>query len=348
MNPVKRIVVALTAISLATGLTACDPPMPDDIKVSLSEQTVICEPGLAELQLPEAIADLGLTWSDAMASACTDMQLTVVDSLTEKSGLVISPIGTASESAFLKVPFALDAAVLVVNLPDVFEIYLSAASIKAIFSGEITSWNDPMILADNSGLELPDQKIILPKEALPAAKASLSTWIETLTGTALDLSKVADAKISETELATPTEPGAISIASYSAALLNGSVFASILAEEGNLESAVLASTETLFSASTQLVADVAGDNISIKLDPSLEPKAPEGSFEAASPYQALFIVELNFIGDESTLVRAAGRYLVRQESVGIISSSTMLPVPEAFRILAVKIIEKGLTVPAVE
>jgi phosphate transport system substrate-binding protein len=322
--------------------------MPDDIRVALSEQTVICEPGLAELQLPEAISDLGFTWSDAMAVACTDMQLSVVDALTEKSGLVISPIGAASESSFLKVPFALDAGVLVVNIPDVYEIYLSAATIQAIFNGDITNWNDSLILADNDGIELPDQKIILPKEALPAAKASLSNWIETLTGSPLNLSSVADAKVSETELAVPEQSGAISIASYSSALLNGSVFASILTEPGNPESAVIASTESVFSASTQLVSEVSGDDISIKLDPSLTPKAPEGSLEAAAPYQAVFVVELNFIGEESTLVRAAGRYLMRQESVGIISSSTMLPMPESVRILAVKIIEKGLTVPAAE
>jgi phosphate transport system substrate-binding protein len=322
--------------------------MPDDIRVALSEQTVICEPGLAELQLPEAIGDLGFTWSDAMAVACTDMQLSVVDALTEKSGLVISPIGAASESSFLKVPFALDAGVLVVNIPDVYEIYLSAATIQAIFNGDITNWNDSLILADNDGIELPDQKIILPKEALPAAKASLSNWIETLTGSPLNLSSVADAKVSETELAVPEQSGAISIASYSSALLNGSVFASILTEPGNPESAVIASTESVFSASTQLVSEVSGDDISIKLDPSLTPKAPEGSLEAAAPYQAVFVIELNFIGEESTLVRAAGRYLMRQESVGIISSSTMLPMPESVRILAVKIIEKGLTVPAAE
>jgi phosphate transport system substrate-binding protein len=333
---------------MAFGLTACDPPMPDDIKVALSEQTVICEPGLAELQLPEAVSDLGFTWSDAMAVACPDMQLSVVDSLTEKAGLVISPVGANSEQAFLKVPFALDAAVLVVNLPDVYEIYLSAATIKSIFSSEITNWNDPMILADNSGVELPDQKIILPTEAMPAAKTSLSRWIETLSGSPLDLSEIADAKISESELAMPEESGAISIASYSSALLNGSVFAAVLAEAGNIDSAVLASTETIYSASTQLVAKAVGDEISILLDPKIEPSAPEGSASAAQPYQAVFFVNLNFIGDESKLVRTAGRYLMRQESMGVISSSTMLPVPEAIRILAVKIIEKGLTVPAVE
>jgi hypothetical protein len=146
----------------------------------------------------------------------------------------------------------------------------------------------------------------------------------------------------------PTAPGSISIASYSAALLNASVFASILTEAGNIESAVLASTETVYAASTQIVAESDGDTISMTVDPTIEPTAPEGSAAAAAPYQAIFTVELDFIGEESALVRTAGRFLLRQESQGVISSSTMLPMPEAVRILAVKLIEKGMNIPAAE
>lgn len=349
MNSRKIFIAAATAIALSFSLTACDPPMPEDLKIALAEKTILCEPGLAELQLPEAVTDLGYVWADAMTVGCADMQLSVTDSLTEATGLLISPDGTGlKDKAFLKVPFALDAAVLVVNIPDVYEIYLSAETIQAIFSGQITNWNDPLVLADNEGLDMPDQKIVLPKEALPAAKQSLSSWIERLSGSPLDLSKVADAKISESELAMPTKPGSISIASYSAALLNASVFASILTEPGNIDSAILASTETIYSASTQLVAETVGEGIAVKLDPSIEPTAPEGSKVAAAPYQAIFSVELDFIGEESALVRTAGRFLLRQESQGVISSSTMLPIPEALRILAVKLIEKGLNIPAAE
>ena len=349
MNTAKKVTAALLAVGLSFSLTACDPPMPEDLKIALAEKTVLCEPGVAELQLPEAIADLGIGWADAMALGCADMQLAVTDSLTEQTGLLISPQATKLENdAFLKVPFALDAAVLVVNIPDVFEIYLSAPTIQGIFSGAITKWNDPLVLADNEGLDLPDQKIVLPKEAIPAAKSSLSSWIERLSGSPLDLSKIADAKVSESELAMPTAPGSISIASYSAALLNASVFASILTEAGNIESAVLASTETVYAASTQIVAESDGGTISMTVDPSIEPTAPEGSASAAAPYQAIFTVELDFIGEESALVRTAGRFLLRQESQGVISSSTMLPMPEFVRILAVKQIEKGMNIPAAE
>lgn len=349
MNTAKKVIAAVIAAGLSLSLTACDPPMPEDLKVALAEKTVLCETGIVEIQLPEAIQDLGFGWADSMALGCADMQLAVSDELSEPTGLLISPEGaTIKNEAFLKVPFALDAAVLVVNMPDVFEIYLSAPTIQGIFSGAITKWNDPLVLADNEGLDLPNQKIVLPKEAVPAAKTSLATWIERLSGSPLDLSKIADAKVSESELAMPVEPGSISIASYSAALLNGSVFASILTEAGNIESAVVASTETVFAASTQIVAESDGQTISMSVDPSLQPTAPEGSAAAAAPYQAIFTVELDFIGEESALVRTAGRFLLRQESQGVISSSTMLPMPEAVRILAVKLIEKGMNIPAAE
>jgi phosphate transport system substrate-binding protein len=349
MKSRQKLVAAVITLGLSLSLTACDPPMPEDIKIALAEKTILCESGLVELQLPEAVTDLGFVWADAMSVGCTDMQLSVTDSLTESTGLVVNPVGTElQDKAFLKVPFALDAAVLVVNIPDVFEIYLSAPTIQKIFSGEITSWNDPQVLEDNAGLDLPDMKIVLPTQALPAAKNSLAAWIERLSGQPLDLSKITDAKVSETELAMPEKSGAISIASYSAAVFSGSTFATILTEAGVMESGVTASTETIYSASTQLVAESIEDSINLTLDDSLTPTAPEGSAEAAAPYQAIFTIELSFIGEESKLARTAGRFLLRQESKGVIASSTMLPIPESVRILAVKIIESKLDVPPVE
>lgn len=348
MQAVKKLFTVASAIVLSFTLTACDPPMPEDLKVALAEQNVLCEPGLVEIQLPEAVADLGFGWADAMAVGCLDMQLAVSETLSASSGLVISSSElSADQGAFLSVPFALDAAVLVVNITDAFEVYLSAQTITQIFSGEITKWNDPRILADNSGIEFPDLKIVLPKQATPAAKSSLSEWVKTICGSPLDLSKVADSTATEIELATPNINGSIAIASYSAATYSGSTIAAILTEPGNIDTAVLPSTETIFAASTQLVPSTQGDQLKLTLDSTLQPTAPEGSIEAALPYQAIFPVYLDFMGEESVLVRTAGRYLLRQESQGVISSGTMLPLPESVRILAVKIIEKALPKAAI-
>jgi len=349
MIKLNKLIAAVIGIGLSFSLTACDPPMPDDLKVAESEKTILCEPGLVELMAPETLVDLVYGWSDAMVNGCADMQLGLVETLAEPAGLVVAPIGSdLSDPVFLKVPFAIDAAVLVVNLPDVYEIYLSAPTITKIFAGQIKNWNDPQILADNAGLDLPDIKIVLPTEALAPAKKSLSDWIGRLNEAPLDLSQIKDSKKSDAELASPEQEGAIAIASYSAAVLNGSVFASILTKPEDIESGVLASIESVYAAETQLVSTVDGDSITMVLDPKIEPKAQEGSIAVAAPYQAIFTIELNFVGGESTLVRTAGRFLMRQESQGTISSSTMFPMPESVRILAVKIIEKGLTVPAVE
>ena len=343
MQAAKKVATIAIAIGLSFSLTACDPPMPEDIKIALAEQNILCEPGLVELKLPESIADLGVSWADAMAVGCADMQLEIADSLTNQAGLMItSEKLNSQQGAFLSVPFALDAAVLVVNISDTFEIYLSAETVAEIFAGTITNWNDPKILADNSGIDLPDLKIILPRQATPAAKASLSSWIETITGNPLELAGIADAKASDIELAAPTENGSIAIAAYSAATFSGSTIASILTQPANLDTAILPATETIYSASTQLEAKLDGELLKISLNPSLEPTAPEGSIEAAAPYQAIYPVYLDFMGEESLLVRTAGRYLLRQESQGIITSGTMLPIPERVRILAVKIVEKGI------
>jgi hypothetical protein len=45
------------------------------------------------------------------------------------------------------------------------------------------------------------------------------------------------------------------------------------------------------------------------------------------------------------LVRTAARYLLRQDSQGVIASATMLPLPETARIAAIQLVAVGLPVP---
>jgi phosphate transport system substrate-binding protein len=347
MKIIKRISVVGITLCLSLALTACDPPMPEDIKIAQAEKVVRCAEGTGELVVPEAISDLGLGWADSLASSCSNMTLTTVDAPTESSLLVIGDsIAQGQQPAFLNVPFAIDAAVLVVNIPDVFEINLSAPTIIGIFDGSISNWNDAAIVADNDGLELPDLKITLPTMASKAQKVALATWVNSLTGDQLDLSMLKDSTpTDETSLALPEIEGAISIASYSSPLLNGSSFASILTVPAETQTAVLASTETIYAATTQLVAEKTS-GIQLKIDSKLKPQAPEGSSEAALPYQAIFTVNLALLGEDSELTRTLARFLLRQDSQGTIASGTMLPTPEFARILAVKEIEKGLPAAA--
>jgi phosphate transport system substrate-binding protein len=66
-----------------------------------------------------------------------------------------------SGTKMLHFPTALGAVVVIFNLPGVDKIQLDSDNIAGIFIGTITRWNDPKIAADNAGVSLPDQSILV-------------------------------------------------------------------------------------------------------------------------------------------------------------------------------------------
>jgi phosphate transport system substrate-binding protein len=67
---------------------------------------------------------------------------------------------TACGSAgYFELPDYISAIAVVYNLPSVKDLQLSPATLAKIFAGQITTWNDPAIAADNSGKSLPSTKI---------------------------------------------------------------------------------------------------------------------------------------------------------------------------------------------
>ena len=62
----------------------------------------------------------------------------------------------------LHIPEAIGGVVVVYNIPEVPNkgLKLTAEAIDGIFLGEITKWNDPVITAENPGLNLPDKEIV--------------------------------------------------------------------------------------------------------------------------------------------------------------------------------------------
>jgi hypothetical protein len=125
----------------------------------------------------------------------------------------------------------------------------------------------------------------------------------------------------------------------------GSTIAAILTTPGDYETLLYADNGSISSAGTQLVATTGATGLELVLDPAIEPTPEQGTFEALAPYQAIYPVSLALCGEDNTLVRTAARYLLRQDSQGVIASATMLPLPEAARIEAIKLVVVGLPVP---
>lgn len=63
------------------------------------------------------------------------------------------------KNGVILVPTAGGAVSVVYNLPGVNNLKLSRSTLPAIFSGQITKWNDAKIKADNPGVNLPNQPI---------------------------------------------------------------------------------------------------------------------------------------------------------------------------------------------
>jgi phosphate transport system substrate-binding protein len=322
--------------------------MPESLRIAQAELEVQCETGDVSLSIPEAITDVGFNWTDSLAIGCTDMTITATDEYSTNSNIVIgeSSLIASRCEAFEQVPVALDAAVLVANIPDIFEVFLDPTQIVGIFNGTITSWADPALAVNNEGYAFPDIPIVLSTQATVSAKNALAEWIGRLAGEPLVLDAVADASgVTEAELAMPMEEGAIGIASFSAATYMGSAIVAILTTPGDYESLIYADNGSISSAGTQLVATTGANGLELALDPAIEPTPEQGTFEALAPYQAIYPVSMALCGADSTLIRTAARYLLRQDSQGVIASATMLPLPESARIEAIKLVVVGLPVP---
>ena len=336
------------AIALSLTLTACDPPMPESLRIAQAELAVQCETGDVSVSIPEALTDVGFNWTDSLAVGCADMTITTTDEYSTDSNIVIgeSSLIAARCEAFEQVPVALDAAVLVVNIPDIFEVFLDPSQIVGIFNGTITSWADPALVVNNEGYSFPDIPIVLPTQATVSAKNALSEWISRLAGEPLVLDGIADAAgATDIELSMPMEEGAIGISSYSAATYMGSPIVAILTTPGDYDSLIYADSGSITSAGTQLVATTGANGLELALDPAIEPTPEDGTFEALVPYQAIYPVSMALCGADNTLIRTAARYLLRQDSQGVIASATMLPLPESARIEAIKLVVVGLPVP---
>lgn len=79
------------------------------------------------------------------------------------------------DGGVILVPTAGGAVAVVYNLPDVTDLRLSRDVLPAIFSGQITRWNDPQIAEENPDADLPD----LPIRPAVRADSSGTTFIFT-------------------------------------------------------------------------------------------------------------------------------------------------------------------------
>jgi phosphate transport system substrate-binding protein len=344
----KKALSVLVAIGLAFGLTACNPPMPPEVRAALEEQIIVCEAGSSQVLLPGAAVDQAALWNDSLASDCPEMLL--ADAADLSSANLVAGFGTNSKEiagAYAQIPFAVDAAVFLVNSSEMGAVALSPQAISGILSGEITNWNDPVIAADNPNDIMPEQEITLVTSTTYEALNAMSSWISRLLGEELDTSRLQATENSLADEINNLPDGGIMLANYSANYEAAWLTANVLLEPGT-EKLAEAAIGNFASAATQWEFKLDGQVATVQLNPELPALPPQGIDIAPEPYQAVFAVNLALVGEDELVHRANARYLLRAASQSTLAGFNFVELPDAIRMKVIDFISYGLTVPELD
>jgi phosphate transport system substrate-binding protein len=337
---VKRSLAALSMILIGSvTLTACDPPMPPEVLAALAEQTYTCEVGDSEVFALQAVAAVAADWQFSIETSCPGMTITPVEVATEQTALQIDRAGAAiSGEAFSQVPFALDALVLAVNLPDITNVVLSADAIEKIWSGQITNWNDPSLVSLNSSFELPDLPISFGTDAAAGDTSAFTQWMERISGKPIAMT---GGSASLEEFAE----GSVVLAKYSNAMDISAVVAAIVVDPK--QDAVAADAEHIISAGSMFKAKDVNGFVELTFDPNAKPIPPAGVSVAAAPYEAVTVITLSLVGEDTLKTRAAAKFLLRQDSQGSLGLSSVIALSETLRAVALAVVSVGLPQPTI-
>jgi hypothetical protein len=345
----SKLIAGATLVALSLALTACDPPMPPDVAAQVLEQNFTCVEGTSQISYPIGLLPIVPDLNDSLAAACVDplpiMSQTITKDQTKANIVISSYAVTATCKPLLSVPYAMEAADLAFQVADTSTLSLSPATVAAIFSGSITNWNDPKISADNQGTELPDLAIKVRGTADALALDSFIGWFKTLKQDlgSIKVKAVADAKF------TPLTEGEVAILPHSEVVAESLYSSGILLgtnKETSEQIIAIPDAQGIASAGTQLKPVKNGNNLNIKLDPTIKPVAQAGLDEVSTPYQAIYPVQLTICGEESKVNRANALFLLRLDSQGVLGSSNYNQIPEQIRYAALAIVRKGLPTPS--
>jgi len=331
----RIIKVVALAIGASFLLTACDPPMPPEVKAALAEQSYTCEAGDTQLAAIPAVAAVAGDWQASVETNCPGMTITPTDATDAE--LQIGQL-LAGSTSYAAVPFAIDAVVLTVSLADISQVNLSANVIGKIAAGQITSWDDPELVALNPNFAMPATKISYTNLLSETQAAPLTDWLKRLSGKDVSLGATA------AKAALLTD-GSLVVTTYSGAMNDGLQMVAITDKVG--ADGVIPETGSIGSAATMFSSKVSAGSVQLTFNAKQKPIAPEGTAVAAAPYQALIVYNLNLTGTDSLKTRAAARYLLRQDSQGSLGLSTVIGIPENLRVVALDVVSKGLPEPTI-
>lgn len=340
----KRAFGAVTLVALlSVGLTACDPPMPPDVAAQIAEQTYTCIDGESSVAFTEGMADIQQGLIDSLAYACADPQMSISPATDAASANIVLSDYPAPCEATVSIPYATEAAEVTAYFADGYSIVLSPKTLARIFSGEITSWADATIAKDNPDQILPDEPIIIRETADRNAFAALQNWFTHLGSPIQD-------RFTQTigsQTFEPLKEGEIAIIPHSVGYVNGTLPIGILlgSDAEGLPLIANADNMGISSGATKWTASQDLDQVTVQMNFDAEPIILSGFDAAATPYDAIYPINLQICGEATRTNRANAMFLLRLDSQGALGASAYNPLSEGVRVVSLLAVRRGLPVP---
>jgi hypothetical protein len=360
-NIAKFSALAVTAAVLLTG---CTPPPPPEVLAAWAEQSPTCIAGDAALFLPHEVIDSADSLASGVNSTCDGsdpkklaaMSATITNSVNDASIVVSTDGNFGTKTAFASVPWAVDGAVLVANLPSNSALNLTPEIAQGILDGTITDWSDKAIAKANSTEPFAAAPILLEPKSTKNAIDAFSGWMTSLGAKNFNAKKLTAVDSVSLDVLNNLPEGGLALVPLSLKTefdVNATtpfISAAVLIADPNDTKAqipVAADTVGVASAATQMVLTKNGSDLQAAIDHSLTPVPPAGADNPDPAYGAIYPVFMKLVGKDDLLTRAVARFLLRQDEQGLLGSTFLLPIAESTRIDALALVSKGLPEPVI-
>ena len=352
------------AVTVVVFLTGCTPPPPPEVLAAWAEQSPTCIEGDTSVFLPHQVIDVADSLASSVNGTCDGsdpktlaaMTATLTDSVSDASIVVSTDGNFGTKPAFDSVPWAVDGAVLVANLPANSGLNLTPAIAQGILDGTITDWSDKSIAKANPDEVFDAAPITVESQSTKNVIDAFTGWVSSLGAKNFTASKLTAVDSISLDVLNNLPVGGVALVPLSLKTefdVNAEtpfISASMLIADpadATAQIAVAADSIGVASAATQMVVTKNESGLQASIDHSLVPVPPAGADTPDPAYGAIYAVYMKLVGDDNLVTRAVARFLLRQDEEGTIGSSYLLPLAEATRIEALASVSKGLPEPVV-
>lgn len=341
---------ALGLAIILSGLTACSPPMPPEVRAALSEAASPCvADGTLTVSTPSQYLDLVQTFANDYTSQCPSSTVNIVAE-NSPADIAISDVANPTGCQIVAGgPIGYDAAAIVFNQSSLSAFNLAPKNLSTLLNGKISDWADKSLIGDNPDAGLTSAPLVLSPQAYGPALAAVNSWghsLDSANWTDSTALKTFDKWDTATSLDQSAVENSVTVVPLSQALNSGLTTVGVtLPHESYPVASDLSGT---FAAAGQLaITNDSANVIRTTIDPKLAPQKANGADTATLPWQAVYAVSA-FVckGSNELPSRAFARFMLRLDEQTQNQGYSIVEVPEAIRLVTAGVIEQGLPTPS--